>query len=214
MEYQEYRGIRGLVLAEVTKDDTSGYTTGTWEELSGVQSIAVAKNESSETHYYDNLAAIVIDAEGADELTLVVSVLANKTRALIDGVEYDETQDMIVNTPKQKKYFALGYIGEKTDGTEEINIFYKGKFSGGGETHNTKDDGTEATNVEYTFTAIHTTAKIYTKSGSGENAVKTPTKSVKVPVSTKVTEAAVFGTFTDGVSTVDAPTPDEIKALT
>lgn len=213
MEYNEYRGVRGLVLAEVTKDDTSGYTTEEWEELSGVQAIAVAKNESSETHYYDNLAAIVIDAEGADELTLTVSVLANKTRAKIDGVNYDETQDMIVNTPKKRKYFALGYIGEKTDGTEEFNIFYKGKFSGGGETHNTKDDGTEATNVEYTFTAVHTTAKIYIESGSGETAVKRSVKSVKVPVSTKVTEAAVFGTFTEGVSTVDVLTPDEIKAL-
>ena len=213
MEYNEYRGVRGLVLAEVTKDDSTGYTAGTWEELSGVQAVAVTKNESSETHYYDNLAAIVIDAEGADELTLTVSILANKTRAKIDGVEYDETQDMIVNTPKKKKYFALGYIGEKTDGTEEFNIFYKGKFSGGGETHNTKDDGTEATNVEYTFTAVHTTAKIFTESGSGETAVKRSVKSVKVPASTKVTEAAVFGTFTAGVSSVDVLTPDEIKAL-
>lgn len=205
MEYNEYRGVRGLVIAEVTKDDSSGYTAEEWEELSGVQSVAVAKNESSETHYYDNLAAIVVDAEGADELTLTVSILANKTRAKIDGVEYDQTQDMIINTPKKRKYFALGYIGEKTDGTEEFNILYKGKFSGGGETHNTKDDGTEATNVEYTFTAVHTTAKIY----SGKSA-----KSVKVPASTKVTEAAVFGTFTAGVSTLDPLTPDEIKALT
>lgn len=205
MEYNEYRGVRGLVIAEVTKDDSSGYTAEEWEELSGVQSVAVAKNESSETHYYDNLAAIVVDAEGADELTLTVSILANKTRAKIDGVEYDQTQDMIINTPKKRKYFALGYIGEKTDGTEEFNILYKGKFSGGGETHNTKDDGTEATNVEYTFTAVHTTAKIY----SGKSA-----KSVKVPASTKVTEAAVFGTFTAGVSTLDPLTPDEIKVLT
>lgn len=204
MEYNEYRGVRGLVIAEVTKDDSSGYTAEEWEELSGVQSVAVAKNESSETHYYDNLAAIVVDAEGADELTLTVSILANKTRAKIDGVEYDQTQDMIVNTPKKRKYFALGYIGEKTDGTEEFNILYKGKFSGGGETHNTKDDGTEATNVEYTFTAVHTTAKIY----SGKSA-----KSVKVPASTKVTESTIFGTFTAGVSTLDPLTPDEIKAL-
>lgn len=213
MEYNEYRGVRELVLAEVTKDDSTGYTAETWEKLSGVQAVAVTKNESSETHYYDNLAAIVIDAEGADELTLTVSILANKTRAKIDGVDYDETQDMIVNTPKKKKYFALGYIGEKTDGTEEFNIFYKGKFSGGGETHNTKDDGTEATNVEYTFTAVHTTAKIFTESGSEETAVKRSVKSVKVPASTKITEAKVFGTFTEGVSTVDPLTPDEIKAL-
>lgn len=204
MDYQEYRGVSCLVLAEVEKDDTTGYTAKTWQELSGVQSVSLSKNESSESHYYDNAARIVIDSEGADELTLVVSILANKTRALIDGVEYDETTDMIINTPKNRKYFALGYIGEKTDGTREFNIFYKGKFSGGAESYNTKDDGTEATNVEYTFTAVHTTAKI-----NGTKSVK----SVKVPESTSVTEAKVFGTFTSGVSTIKPLTPTELKAL-
>lgn len=206
-EYNEYRGVEGLVMAEVETDNSEEYVAANWEELSGVQSIAVAKSESSESHFYDNAARIVVDAEGADELTLVVSILANKTRAKIDGVDYDEQTDMIVNTPKKKKYFALGYIGEKTDGTQEINIFYKGKFSGGGETHNTKDDGTEATNVEYTYTAVHTTAKIHTKDGIAKTA-----KSIKVPVGTAVTAAKVFGDPAKGAS-VKPLTPDEIKAL-
>ena len=115
---------------------------------------------------------------------------------------------MIVDTPKKKKYFALGFIGEKTDGTEEFCILYKGKFTGGTVTRNTKTDGTEANNVEYTFTAIHTTSKIYTV-----GAVKQSAKSITVPASTKVTEAAVFGAFADGVSTLKPLTPDEIKAL-
>lgn len=207
MEYNEYRGVRGLVIAEITDGET--YTPQNWQELSGVQSVAVAKNESSESKFYDNAPRIVIDAEGADEITLVVSVLANKTRALIDGVEYDEKTDMIINTPKRRKYFALGYIGEKTDGTEEFNICYKGKFTGGGETHETKTDGTESTNVEYTFTAIHTSAKIRTRA----DGTKITAKSVKVPASASVTEAAVFGTFTAGASTVSPLTPDEITAL-
>lgn len=209
LEYNEYRGVRGLVFAEITKDDTDGYEVDKWMELSGVQSIGVAKNESSESHFYDNAARIVIDAEGADELTMVVSILANKTRATLDGVAYDAASDMIINTPKKRKYFAVGYIGEKTDGEEEINIFYKGKFSGGGETHNTKDDGTDATNVEYTFTAVHTTAKIYTDANSKQHTVK----SAKFPITDTVTESAVFGTMTDGTSTIEPKTPDEIKAL-
>lgn len=207
MEYNEYRGVRGLVIAEIADGDT--YTPQTWQELSGVQSVAVSKNESSESKFYDNAPRIVIDAEGADEITLVVSVLANKTRALIDGVEYDENTNMIINTPKKKKYFALGYIGEKTDGTEEFNICYKGKFTGGGETHETKTDGTESTNVEYTFTAIHTSAKIRTSA----DGTKVTAKSVKVPASASVTEAKIFGTFTSGASTVKPLTPDEIAAL-
>lgn len=208
MEFNEYRGVRRLVIAEVTADSDT-YTPGTWQELSGVQSVGVAKSESSESKYYDNAARIVVDAEGPDELTLVVSILANKTRALIDGVEYDESTDMIVNVPKKRKYFALGYIGEKTDGTEEFNILYKGKFAGGGETHETKNDGTDSTNVEYTYTAIHTSAKIRTSA----DGTKVSAKSVKVPAGDAVTEAKVFGTFTEGVSTVKPLTPDEIKAL-
>lgn len=209
MDYNEYRGVRSIVIAEVTKNNTEGYVAGKWERMSGCQSIGVTKNESSESKFYDNAARIVIDAEGADELACVLSILANKTRAKVDGVEYDEKSDMIINTPKKKKYFAVGYIGEKTDGTEEINIYYNGKFSGGGETHNTKDDGTESTNVEYTYTGVHTTAEIYTKPDN----TKTTVKSAKFPIKGKVTEAAVFGVFTDDVSTLAPMTPDEIKAL-
>lgn len=208
MEYNEYRGIRGVVIAEVLKNNSEEYEAENWNEFSGAQSLAVTKNESSESHFYDNAARIVIDAEGADELAIVLSILAYKIRAKVDGVKYEQAKDMIVNTPKQRKYFAIGYIGEKTDGTEEANIYYCGKFSGGGETHNTKDDGTEATNVEYTYTGVHTTAKIYT---DGEK--KLTVKSVKFPLSETVTEAKIFGTFTDGVSSVKPLTPDEIKAL-
>ena len=202
MNYNEYRGVRKLVVAEITDNGT--YVGGTWQELSGVQAIARASTESSETHYYDNKAAIVIDAEGSDEITLTVSLLANKTRALIEGTSYEEGNDMIVGTPKNKKYFALGYIGGKTDGTEEVNIFYKGKFSGGNETINTKNDGTEATNIEYTFTAVHTSSNIY----GGKSA-----KSVKLPLTENVTEDDVFGTFAEGVSTTKVLTPDELKEL-
>ena len=209
MEYNEYRGIRSVVIAEVLTNNTDGYEAEPWQEFSGAQSLVVTKNESSESHFYDNAARIVIDAEGADELAIVLSVLANKTRAKVDGVNYEATQDMIVNTPKKRKYFAIGYIGELTDGTEEINIYYCGKFSGGGETHNTKDDGTEANNVEYAYKGVHTTAKIYTDADGTKHTVK----SAKFPITKTVTEAKIFGTFTDGVSTVKPLTPDEIKAL-
>ena len=209
MNYNEYRGIRSVVIAEVTKDDTTGYMAGKWERMSGCQSLAVTKNESSESHFYDNAAHVIVDAEGADELAIVLSLLANKTRAKVDGVDYDETTDMIIDTPRKKKYFAVGYIGEKTDGTEEINIYYKGKWSGGAETHNTKDDGTEGTNVEYTYTGVHTTALVNTR----EDGTKMAVKRVKFPVNGKVTEVAIFGEFEDDVSTLAPMTPDEIKAL-
>lgn len=207
MNFREYRGIRNLVIAEVTTDNSGSYVASEWKELSGVQAVAKSTNESAETHYYDNQGAIVIDAEGNDEYTLTVSVLDKKTKALIEGVTYSEGNGVLINTPKTKKYFALGFIGEDTNGVEEFNVIYKGKFTGGNETYNTKTDGTDANGVEYTFTSIHTTYK------DTVEGVKKSFKSLQVEASDSVTEEKVFGVFTDGVSTVAPLLPSEVIAL-
>lgn len=169
MKFEEYRGIRGLVLAELTEEvQEDGSVKATYGEvikLAGVQSVSGEVNESSESHYYDDMAAIVVDSEGEDTYTLVVSVPAKKTRALIEGTTYDEATGALIGTKKDKKYFALGFIADKIGGSEEYNWIYKGKFTGGNKTHNTKDDGAEGTNMEYTYTSIHTAAK-YAKAGN------------------------------------------------
>lgn len=207
-EINEYRGVRGLVVAEVTSDKNDTYTTGKWTELSGVQSVGFTTSQSSETKFYDNIAALVANAEGADSVSLVVSALENKIKALVEGTSYNEAKDMVVGTPKTVKYFALGFIGKKTNGVEEVNILYKGTFTGGDTTYNTENDGTDSANVTYTFTSIHTTSKIYT-----DGASKKPVKNVKFELSDTLTEADIFGEFTDGVSTLEALTPDDIVAL-
>ena len=168
MKFDEYRGIRSLVIAELTETtDDDGNTTATYGDvtrLAGVQELSGEVNESSETHYYDNLAAIVVDSEGEDTYTLVVSVVDKATRALIEGTTYDETTGALLGTPKAKKYFALGYIAETVSGVEEYNWIYKGKFTGGSKSHKTKDDGTDTNNMEYTYTSIQTSAT-YTATG-------------------------------------------------
>lgn len=209
MEYNEYRGVRGLVCAEILSDKNDTYTTGKWTQLSGVQSVGFATSQSSETKFYDNIAALVANAEGADTISLVVSVLDNKIKAFIEGTSYNEDKDMVIGTPKQTKYFALGFIGKKTNGVEEIRILYKGTFTGGDATHATENDGTDSSNVTYTFTSIHTATKIYT-----ENGIKKPVKNVQLAINNVVTEANVFGEFTEGVSTLEVLTPDEIIAIT
>lgn len=170
MKFEEYRGIRNLVISELTEevqeDGTVKEVYGDVQRLSGVQQVSGEVNEATETHYYDDMAAIVVDSEGEDTYTLVVSIPAKKTRALIEGTTYDETTGALIGTKKKKKYFALGYIADKLNGDEEYNWIYKGKFSGGNKTHDTKTDGAEATNMEYTFTSIHTSTK-YAKAGNG-----------------------------------------------
>lgn len=169
LKFEEYRGVRGLVVAELTESvDDQGVVTetyGTVQPLSGVQQVSAEVNESTETHYYDDMAAIVVDSEGEDTYTLVVSIPAKKTRALIEGTTYDEATGALIGSKKNKKYFALGFIADKLNGVEEYNWIYKGKFTGGNKTHDTKTDGTEATNMEYTFTSIHT-ATVFSKGGN------------------------------------------------
>lgn len=169
LKFEEYRGVRNLVVAELTESvDAQGVVTetyGTVQPLSGVQQVSAEVNEATETHYYDDMAAIVVDSEGEDTYTLVVSIPAKKTRALIEGTTYDETTGALIGSKKKKKYFALGFIADKLNGAEEYNWIYKGKFTGGNKTHDTKTDGTEATNMEYTFISIHT-ATAFAKGGN------------------------------------------------
>ena len=140
------------------------------------------------------MSAIVVDSEGDDTYTLTVSIPAKKTRALIEGTTYDEQTGALIGSKKVKKYFALGFIADKINGSEEYNWIYKGKFSGGGKTHTTKNDGTDATNMEYTYTSIHTATK-YQKGGN--------CKYLSVDNDGK----ANLDTFFDKVTT-----PDDLKA--
>lgn len=203
----EYRGVRMVCGAEIT-EDANGFTGGKWRRLFGAQSVVVTPNESSEAHYYDNRPAIQIDTEGAIDVAMTVSIPELETKAWIDGKTLT-AGGQYVGTPKKNGYKAVCFIGEKDDGTEELNIFYKGKFTGGETTHNTKDDGTEATNTTYNFGSIFTTNNI-AKDGDDKSV---PCNRTIVPLDDVWTEEAILGKFTEGVSDKDVMTPIEIEAL-
>lgn len=207
IKINEYRGVRMVCGADVTEDE-NGYVGGTWRRLFGAQGITVTPNESSETHYYDNKAAIQIATEGAIDVALTVSIPELETKAWIDGKTLTKN-GMYVGTPKKAGYKALCFIGAKDDGSEELNIFYKGKFTGGETTHNTKDDGTEATNTTYNFGSIFTSNNIAKDDANKDCACNR----VIVPLGDKFTEVAILGEFTDGVSAQKVMTPTEIDAL-
>lgn len=155
----EYRGIRKLMCAEVLTDSTEGITFGTPFELAGVAELVRATETSAESHYYDNVPAIVIDSTGADEVTITSSALSLENTAKITGQVWDEAKGMLVEGEPEKKYFAIGYVTKRTDGTEIFVWRLKGKFSIPDSTHHTEDDGTDANGQELTFTGINTTAK-------------------------------------------------------
>ena len=206
--YTDYRGLRGLVAAEIIKDDGTTFEADYWHELEGAVSCSVEGEESTSSFYRDNMSVKSVSTEGPDTASVNMDVLANKVRAWLEGRTYSETNDVYVKTPKKVKKFVFGFIGGKDDGTEEANILYCTSVTGGNTEHNTGDDGTEVTTMEYTFTGV------YTKTKFEIDGDKLAVKSINVPLSEVVTEEKLFGTFTEGVSSVKPLTPDQIIALT
>lgn len=187
MEYQEYRGIRGLVAAEVLTDTTEAFECDAPFPLAGVAELTRTTESSSESHYYDNVPAVVIDSTGADEVSITASAIPFEALAKVTGQVYDATKGMFVEGERQAKYFAIGYITEKTDGTEVFVWRLKGKFNIPDSTHATKDDGAEANGQELIFTGINTAHKFAALGNKTAKAVNVDTS-----VNTGVKEDTFF----------------------
>lgn len=174
-EITEYRGIEGLVYAEVKVDDNEtgeghGYVTGTVKELAGVAELSRTTESSSEAHYYDNIPAIVINSTGADTVTITTSAIALEVLADITGQDYDETTGAFIEGQRTPKYFAIGYKTKKTNGDEVYVWRLKGTFDIPESTHVTENDGTDANGQEVVYTGVSTTHK-FTKTGKGAKAL-------------------------------------------
>ena len=195
---EEYRGIRGLVAAEVTTDTKDAFECGTPFAVCGVAELSRTTETTSEPHYYDNVPAIVIDSTGSDEVTITGSAIPFDVLAKITGQYYDETKGLFVEGERQSKYFALGYITEKTDGTEVFVWRLKGKFNIPDITHATKTDSADANGQELTFTGINTEHRFTALGNKTAKAINVDTSK-----NTGVTEDDFFA---------EVQTPDTITA--
>lgn len=187
-KYFEYRGVSNAVYAEITADTAENFTTGTVKDFTGVSEIGRTTESSNEAHYYDNIPAIVIDSVGADEVTISASGIPLDVMAEITGQYYDSAKGLFVEQEAAPKYYAFGYITDKTDGTKVLVWRLKGKFSIPDTTSATKDDGTDANGQEITYTGINTTHK-FTATGKGAKAVNIDTS-----VNETIKEETFFGT--------------------
>lgn len=203
-EIVEYRGVTDLVIAEVLIDNNKegeGYTTGEVIELAGVGEISKTTNNSSESKYYNNMAAIVINSTGADEIKCSVSVIPQDKLALITGQDYDEETGTLIEGERKVKYFALGYKTKKTNGDEIYVWRHKGTFNIPDNTHATENDGTDSNGQEVTYTGISTTHK-FTKTGKVAKAINVDVAKDRADVST----------FFDTVTTIDTLKAKTIEA--
>lgn len=203
-EIVEYRGVTDLVIAEVLIDNNKegeGYTTGEVIELAGVGEISKTTSNSSESKYYNNMAAIVINSTGADEIKCSVSVIPQDKLALITGQDYDEETGTLIEGERKVKYFALGYKTKKTNGDEIYVWRHKGTFNIPDNTHATENNGTDSNGQEVTYTGISTTHK-FTKTGKVAKAINVDVAKDRADVST----------FFDTVTTIDTLKAKTIEA--
>lgn len=174
-EIVEWRGVEGLVAAEVTVDDNEtgeghGYVTGDVFAVAGVAEISRSTDSSNEAHYYDNIPAVIVSNTASDTVTITASAIPFDVLAEITGQNYDSTTGALIEGPRDFKYFALGYKTKKTNGDEVYVWRYKGTFSIPDQTNSTENDGTDANGQEIVFTGISTTHK-FTKTGKGAKAL-------------------------------------------
>lgn len=159
-EVFEFRGVDSLYVAEVTKDDNEangGYVCETPIYLSPVAEIGKTTDSSSEAHYYDNKAMIVVNSESADKISITMAPPELKKLAKIIGKSFDATTGMFVDGERQNKYFAIMYRTKGTDGKYRYVSRLKGTFSIPEESNATENDGTDTTNTSIEFTGIYTT---------------------------------------------------------
>lgn len=152
----EYRGVDKLYVAEVIQDDENGYVCGTPVHLSPVAEIGKSTDSSSDAHYYDNKAMIVINSESADTISITMAPPFLDKLAMIIGKSFDATTGMLVDSPSQNKYYALMYRTKGTDGKYRYVSRLKGQFTIPEETAATENDSTDANNTSCTFTGIYT----------------------------------------------------------
>lgn len=122
-EIVEYRGVEGLVCAEVLKDnnDTAegeGFVTGNVFAIAGVAEISKTTDSSNEAHYYDNIPAVIVSNTSSDEVTISASAIPLDVLATITGQNYDSATGALFEGVRDLKYFALGYKTKKTNGDE------------------------------------------------------------------------------------------------
>ena len=151
----EFRGVDKFHFAEIIKDDSTGYETGIPIHIP-VQEIGKSTNSSSEAHYYDNKAMIVVNSESADTIALIIAPPALDILTKLIGKSFDATTGMMVDSPRQNKYYALSYRTKGTDGGYRYVTRLKGQFSIPEETNHTEDDSTDTNNTQITFTGIYT----------------------------------------------------------
>lgn len=192
--YYEYRGVDNAVYARVLVDAAEEIRFDQVKPFVGLSQVGKQVESSNEAHYYDNIPAVIVSSTGADTINLNTAGIPFDVLAEITGQYYDSTTGMLVEQERTPVYFALGYVTQKTDGTEVLVWRLKGTFTVPEQTSNTQDNGTEANGQTLTYTGINTTHKFAANGNKSAKAVN---------VDTSVNQTITRDTFFASVQTPD-----------
>lgn len=156
-EVFEFRGVDSLYVARVTTDTAEEFTCETPVYLAPVAEVGKTTEASSESHFYDNKAMIVISSEGPDTISITMAPPILEKLAMIIGKSFDETLGMLVDSQRKNDYFALMYRTKGTDGKYRYVSRLKGKFDIPEESNATENDGTDTNNTTINYTGVYTT---------------------------------------------------------
>ena len=208
-EIFEFRGIDSLYIAEVLTDDNEaegGYKCETPVYLAPVAEVGKSTDSASEAHYYDNKAMIVVNSESADKISITMAPPTLEKLAKIIGKSFDATTGMLVDGPRQNKYFALMYRTKGTDGAYRYVSRLKGTFSIPEESNATENDGTDTTNTSIEYTGIYTTHEFTKGKYNGTSWEKSGAKGIVVDTRYGLTDVSKF------FETVQTPDSIQVKS--
>ena len=208
----EFRGVDNFYFAEVTKDDNTGYTCSTPIHIP-VQEVGKTTDSSSEVHYYDNKAMIVVNSESADTISLILAPPALDKLAAMIGKSFDATTGMMVDSPRQNKYYAIMYRTKGTDGGYRYVSRLKGQFNIPEETNHTEDDGTDTNNTTIEFTGIYTEHEFTKGKFNGSTWEKAGAKGIVVDARYGLVDFTNFFSQVQTPDTVQASNPPSVTGI-
>lgn len=206
----EFRGVDKFHFAEIIKDDATGYETATPIHIP-VKEIGKSTDSSSEAHYYDNKAMIVVNSESADTITLIIAPPDLDTLSKLIGKSFDPTTGMLVDSPKKNKYYALSYRTKGTDGGYRYVTRLKGQFNIPEETYHTEDENTDTNNTQITFTGIYTEYEFNKGIYDGTKWEKASAKGIIVDARYDLVDLT---NFFDSIQTPDSVQPKAVVDVT
>ena len=120
-------GLKNLVIAPLTKDDETGVIYGDLQRMEGIIEATVTnENSDPDIQYADDIEFSVVQLDPQITITTTMTDVPLAIQEMILDNTMDNNGVLIKNAgDSSDKYFALGFMSEKSDHTYRYVWFYK-----------------------------------------------------------------------------------------